>query len=215
MCAACQAEYDDPADRRFHAQPNACPDCGPRIAFHDTKGRPLAEAGAALDAVAGVLLEGRIVAVKGHRRLSPGRGRHQCRRGGRAPTAQGEGRQAVRRHGDRPRDGTVALRCSSRPPNPRSHHSGDRSSSPRRRPGADRRWRRARDGRSRTHAPYTPLHHLLMAKAARPLVMTQRQPLRRPDRTPRRRRLRPPWCRSSTGCWHTTARSTSAATTRS
>ena len=26
MCPACQAEYDDPADRRFHAQPNACPD---------------------------------------------------------------------------------------------------------------------------------------------------------------------------------------------
>ena len=31
MCAACQAEYDDPADRRFHAQPNACPVCGPRV----------------------------------------------------------------------------------------------------------------------------------------------------------------------------------------
>ncbi len=30
MCAACQAEYDDPGDRRFHAQPNACPGCGPR-----------------------------------------------------------------------------------------------------------------------------------------------------------------------------------------
>ena len=25
MCAACRAEYDDPLDRRFHAQPNACP----------------------------------------------------------------------------------------------------------------------------------------------------------------------------------------------
>ena len=31
MCAACQAEYDDPANRRFHAQPNACPVCGPRV----------------------------------------------------------------------------------------------------------------------------------------------------------------------------------------
>ena len=31
-CApACRAEYDDPADRRFHAQPNACPACGPRL----------------------------------------------------------------------------------------------------------------------------------------------------------------------------------------
>ena len=31
-CArACAAEYADPADRRFHAQPNACPECGPRL----------------------------------------------------------------------------------------------------------------------------------------------------------------------------------------
>ena len=30
MCPSCQAEYDDPSDRRFHAQPNACPVCGPR-----------------------------------------------------------------------------------------------------------------------------------------------------------------------------------------
>ena len=65
MCAACQAEYDDPADRRFHAQPNACPACGPRVAYHDPTGRHLVEAGAALDAVAEALSEGDIVAVKG------------------------------------------------------------------------------------------------------------------------------------------------------
>lgn len=29
LCAPCAEEYHDPADRRFHAQPNACPDCGP------------------------------------------------------------------------------------------------------------------------------------------------------------------------------------------
>ena len=26
MCLQCQQEYDDPLNRRFHAQPNACPD---------------------------------------------------------------------------------------------------------------------------------------------------------------------------------------------
>ena len=31
MCAACAAEYRDPADRRFHAQPIACAACGPRV----------------------------------------------------------------------------------------------------------------------------------------------------------------------------------------
>jgi len=29
MCARCQSEYDDPLNRRFHAQPNACARCGP------------------------------------------------------------------------------------------------------------------------------------------------------------------------------------------
>ena len=31
MCADCQREYDDPTNRRFHAQPNACPVCGPSL----------------------------------------------------------------------------------------------------------------------------------------------------------------------------------------
>lgn len=33
MCGDCHAEYEDPTDRRFHAQPNACPVCGPSIAL--------------------------------------------------------------------------------------------------------------------------------------------------------------------------------------
>jgi hydrogenase maturation protein HypF len=31
MCPDCRAEYGDPGDRRFHAQPVACPSCGPRL----------------------------------------------------------------------------------------------------------------------------------------------------------------------------------------
>ncbi|KEO55974.1 carbamoyltransferase HypF [Thioclava pacifica] len=59
MCAACRAEYEDPADRRFHAQPIACPDCGPRV-WLEVAGeeRPAEEVGA-------VLRAGGIVAVKG------------------------------------------------------------------------------------------------------------------------------------------------------
>ena len=34
MCDACRTEYEDPADRRFHAEPNACPACGPRLVLH-------------------------------------------------------------------------------------------------------------------------------------------------------------------------------------
>ena len=31
FCPRCEAEYRDPLDRRFHAQPVACPQCGPRL----------------------------------------------------------------------------------------------------------------------------------------------------------------------------------------
>ena len=65
MCALCQAEYDDPADRRFHAQPNACASCGPRISLYDPEGAFVAEAAAALDALAEGLCAGRIFAIKG------------------------------------------------------------------------------------------------------------------------------------------------------
>ena len=33
LCPDCAAEYADPGDRRFHAQPIACPTCGPRLWF--------------------------------------------------------------------------------------------------------------------------------------------------------------------------------------
>ncbi len=62
MCADCRAEYGDPADRRFHAQPVACPACGPRLwleaggAAHP--GDPIAEA-------ARRLRHGQILAIKG------------------------------------------------------------------------------------------------------------------------------------------------------
>ena len=39
MCPDCQREYEDPLDRRFHAQPNACPACGPRLELTDNKGK--------------------------------------------------------------------------------------------------------------------------------------------------------------------------------
>ena len=63
MCPECQAEYEDPRDRRFHAQPNACPVCGPHLELWDRHGQPIS--GNALDGAAAALRAGRIVAVKG------------------------------------------------------------------------------------------------------------------------------------------------------
>ena len=69
MCAACAREYDDPTDRRFHAQPIACPVCGPRVWLERADGAPVATDGLTrLDAVASaaeLLQQGHIVAVKG------------------------------------------------------------------------------------------------------------------------------------------------------
>ena len=65
MCRGCRAEYDDPGDRRFHAQPNACPACGPRVSWRDAQGAPGADGDDALDAAVAALASGAIVGVKG------------------------------------------------------------------------------------------------------------------------------------------------------
>jgi hydrogenase maturation protein HypF len=64
MCSRCQREYDDPTDRRFHAQPNACPDCGPGVKLVGPAGNRVTD-GDDLAAAAGLLREGKTVAVKG------------------------------------------------------------------------------------------------------------------------------------------------------
>ena len=52
MCADCRREYEDPLDRRFHAEPTCCPVCGPQLSM------PLEEA-------VRLLAAGAILAVKG------------------------------------------------------------------------------------------------------------------------------------------------------
>ncbi|WP_037305882.1 carbamoyltransferase HypF [Amycolatopsis orientalis] len=63
LCPDCEAEYRDPADRRFHAEPIACPACGPRLAWHS--GHTLRHGDAALAAACAVIAGGGIVALKG------------------------------------------------------------------------------------------------------------------------------------------------------
>ena len=67
MCELCLAEYEDPSNRRFHAQPNACPVCGPAVSLIDPAGRPVDVAGAGdpVQAAAAALCDGGILAVKG------------------------------------------------------------------------------------------------------------------------------------------------------
>ena len=65
MCAECEREYHDPTNRRFHAQPNACPICGPQLEFWDESGRVIARENEALLYAAAAIRDGRTVALKG------------------------------------------------------------------------------------------------------------------------------------------------------
>ena len=63
MCPDCRREYEDPLDRRHHAQPIACPVCGPRLTLLDARsGRKLR--GDVPEAVA-LIRAGKVLAVKG------------------------------------------------------------------------------------------------------------------------------------------------------
>ncbi|MBV8068752.1 MAG: carbamoyltransferase HypF [Acidobacteriaceae bacterium] len=64
MDARCQAQYDDPADRRFHAQPLACPHCGPHYCLESAEGKVSGDL-ASVQAAAQLLRTGAIVAMKG------------------------------------------------------------------------------------------------------------------------------------------------------
>ena len=86
MCPECAEEYGDPADRRFHAQPDACFICGPRLYLNaddapydwawsperESSPRPhrdrtveAARSDTIVARVAELLLDGRILAIKG------------------------------------------------------------------------------------------------------------------------------------------------------
>ena len=65
MCPDCRAEYENPADRRFHAQPVACPDCGPQVWLEVKPGVKLNEKEEAIQTARHMLAEGQILAIKG------------------------------------------------------------------------------------------------------------------------------------------------------
>ncbi len=172
MCAECQGEYDDPANRRFHAQPNACANCGPEISFYDPGGRLLAQAGAALDALAETLCAGRIAAVKGI-------GGYHLACDATSHEAVAELRRRKTRD-DKPFALMVANLEVARSLcvlDPDAESALCSLARPivlaRRRPGAAVAEDVARGmPELGLMLPYTPLHHLLMAKVARPLVLS-------------------------------------------
>lgn len=171
MCAACEREYRDPFDRRFHAEPTACPACGPRLTLLGPDGAPVESRDALADAGA-ALAAGRIAAVKGI--------------GGFHLACDATSPDAVRRLRERKRREEKPLAVMVRDlaeADLLARLSGaERAllSSPerpvvvvRRRSGTGLAPEVAPDSPTvGLLLPYSPLHHLLLAAAGRPLVMT-------------------------------------------
>jgi hydrogenase maturation protein HypF len=170
MCADCAREYHDPADRRFHAQPVCCPACGPSLRLLGRDGQ--AVDGEPLAAAAGLLLAGRVVAVKGL--------------GGYHLAADADSQEAVaalraRKHRE---DKPFAVMAADLDAAGRLCLVGPAEAallaSPRRpivllrrRQGAPLAPSVAPGNRFLgVLLPYTPLHHLLLDEVARPLVLT-------------------------------------------
>lgn len=171
MCPDCAREYADPLDRRFHAQPNACPACGPRVTLLDAAGAPVPAADP-VGALGRALAEGRLAAVKGI-------GGYHLACDATSPDAVRRLR-ARKRRDEKPLAVMVADLDAARAlatldaAEERLLASVERPIVLcRRRPDAPLAREVAPDGPLvGLLLPYTPLHHLLLAAAGRPLVMT-------------------------------------------
>ena len=64
MCPVCEKEYKDVLDRRFHAQPVACNNCGPKYTLHIGK-RKITDINEILVSAAKLIGEGKILSIKG------------------------------------------------------------------------------------------------------------------------------------------------------
>ena len=175
MCEQCAAEYHDPADRRFHAQPTCCPACGPRLTLLDPAGDILAREPLApepLAAAAELLAHGQVLAVKGL--------------GGYHLAADAACEEAVallraRKHReDKPFAVMAADLAAARRLVEVDTAAADLLTSPARpivllprRPEAAVAAATAPGNRQLgIMLPYTPLHQLLLAALARPMVLT-------------------------------------------
>ncbi|MCL1137388.1 carbamoyltransferase HypF [Shewanella pneumatophori] len=65
MCDRCADAYQNPLDRRYHAQPVSCPDCGPQLSFNTAALERLSDREQALTDAVKALQEGKILAIKG------------------------------------------------------------------------------------------------------------------------------------------------------
>ena len=156
LCADCRREYEDPRDRRFHAEPIACPACGPRLTMP-------------LERAVELLLDGAVVAVKGL--------------GGYHLACDATDERAVARLRARKHREEKPFALMSPVPEELAEVDARERELLRSRERPIVLLRRRDDAGIASSVapgspwvgvmlPYTPLHHLLCADVARPLVMT-------------------------------------------
>lgn len=176
MCVECRAEYDDPDDRRFHAQPIACHRCGPTLRLERADGKPVViEALSMLDAADAactLLQRGHVVAVKGlggmqlacdaAQEAIVGRLRRLKARDGKPFALMARDLEMARQYCDVGEAEAALLRSPAAPIVVMTRKDGV-NVAPSVTPGV---------GTLGVMLPNTPLHHLLLRRMDRPIVLT-------------------------------------------
>ena len=176
QCSECQQEYENPADRRFHAQPNACHRCGPKAWLERTDGRVFSQETLTqlddLDAACTLLQQGEIVAIKGiggfhlacdaTNDLAVQRLRERKRRYGKPFALMARGLDIIRQY-CQVDELEQALLQSPEAPIVLIKRTGPLQVSPDIAPAQNAIG---------FMLPYTPLHHLILRRMERPIVLT-------------------------------------------
>ncbi len=63
LCQSCKDEYNNPTNRRFHAEPNACTHCGPQLKQINKNGT--IDNNVTIDNTVQLIKDGKIIAIKG------------------------------------------------------------------------------------------------------------------------------------------------------
>jgi hydrogenase maturation protein HypF len=177
MCPRCLAEYEDPLDRRFHAQPNACPVCGPHVWLVasptiQASEAPERETDDALSAAARLLRGGAVLAIKG---LG---GFHLA-----CDATDESAVRTLRERKGRPAKPLAVMMATLAEVKQHCRVSAEEAqllTSPQcpivllgwKPESSVSRWVAPRNNYLGVMLPYTPLHHVLLRDAGRPLVMT-------------------------------------------
>lgn len=175
MCPSCTSEYGDPQDRRFHAEPTACHACGPRVWIERADGKAVAVHAYTMmddvDAACTLLQRGHIAAIKGlggfqlacdaTHGAAVARLRELKRRGGKPFALMARDAGVIRRYAEAS-DEELALLASAAAPIVLL------------RAAAERLPESVAPGVATLGfmLPNTPLHHLLLKRMTRPIVLT-------------------------------------------